>query len=46
MSEARQEAELLRMVQETRKFVAEAHKPEAECRKLDPGERGSRGCNC
>jgi len=35
MSEARQEAELLRMVDETKKFVAEAHKLEA-----DPSESG------
>jgi hypothetical protein len=35
MSEARQEAGWLRLVEETRKFVAEAHKLEAEHRKLD-----------
>jgi len=35
MSEARQEAELLRMVEETKKFVSEAHKLEADRRKLD-----------
>jgi hypothetical protein len=29
------EAELLRLVEETKKFVAEAHKLEAERRKLD-----------
>jgi hypothetical protein len=34
MSETRNEAELQRMVEETRKFVAEAHKLEAEQRKL------------
>ena len=35
MSEARQEAELLRLVEETKNFVAEAQKLEAERRKLD-----------
>ena len=35
LSEARQEAELLRLVEETKKFVAEADKLEAERRKLD-----------
>ena len=35
MSEARQEAELLRLVEETKKFVAEAHKLEAERQKID-----------
>jgi hypothetical protein len=35
MSEACQEAELLRLVEETKNFVAEAHKLEAERRKLD-----------
>ena len=35
LSEARQEAELLRMVEETKKFVAEAHELEAGRRKLD-----------
>ena len=34
MSEAGREAELLRMVEETKKFVADAHKLEAERRKL------------
>jgi hypothetical protein len=33
MSEARQEAKLLRLVEETKKFVAEAHKLEAERRR-------------
>jgi len=35
MSDPRQQAELQRMLEETRKFVAEAHKLEAERRKLD-----------
>ena len=35
MSSPHHEAELLRLVEETKKFVAEAHKREAERRKLD-----------
>jgi hypothetical protein len=35
MSEIRNEAELQRMLEETKKFVAESHKLEAERRKLD-----------
>ena len=35
MSSPHHEAELLRLVEETKKFVAEAHKLEAERRKLD-----------
>ena len=35
MSSPHHEAELLRLVEETKKFVAEAHKHEAERRKLD-----------
>jgi hypothetical protein len=35
MNEARQEVELLRLVEETKTFVAEAHKLEAERRKLE-----------
>ena len=35
MSSPHHEAELLRLVEETKKFVAEAHELEAERRKLD-----------